>query len=260
MSVLSFPRLYFRGTISWDPVVSNNDADSYDGITARAKLAAGETVPDFRKRLIATTEQRGDWNYFGTHVCTLEGARVTGGAAQPHERYEPHERDVREDSLVYAPVDLVGKLVDIDPTGVCSQIFFDEFSFGTPGGAHLHAHPRRRMSSRWLNFRRNLGQLPIAGGASAAWQAVLPVEDVEIVRSEESALLASLADALRAPHARGLMVRLSTYHTEYFQNGHVIPWIGSRRLRSCGGSPNGSSRLSAMTATFISTRARRARW
>lgn len=26
MSVLSFPRLYFHGTMSWDPIVSNNDA------------------------------------------------------------------------------------------------------------------------------------------------------------------------------------------------------------------------------------------
>ncbi|MGH4021816.1 MAG: hypothetical protein ACRDT0_21790 [Pseudonocardiaceae bacterium] len=75
------------------------------------------------------------------------------------------------------------------------------------------------MSSRWLNFGRNLGQLPIAGGASAAWQAVFPSADVEIVRGEESLLLAPLEDALRDPRARGLMLRLSTYRTQYFQNG-----------------------------------------
>jgi hypothetical protein len=213
MSVLSFPRLYFHGMMSWDPIVSNNDPDNYDGITARARLAPGETVTCFRQRMIASTAQRGDWNYFGTHICALEQARVTGGATAPRHG------DVHDDPLIDAPVELVGKLVDIDPTGLCSQIFFDELSLGIPGLPHLQARPQRRMSSRWLNFGRNLTRLPIAGGASAAWQAVFPATDVEIVRAEESALLAPLADALRDPRARGLMVRLSTYRTQYFQNG-----------------------------------------
>ena len=218
MSVLSFPRLYFRGTMSWDPVVSNNDADNYDGIAARARLAPGETVTCFRQRMIASTAQRGDWNYFGTHVCALEQARVTGGAAGGAAGPR-HDDQLHDDPLVDAPVELVGKLVDIDPTGIFSQIFFDELSLGIPGRPHLHARPRRRMSSRWLNFGRNLGRLPIAGGASAAWQAVFPSVDVEIVRGEESPLLAPLEDALRDPRARGLMLRLSTYRTQYFQNG-----------------------------------------
>jgi hypothetical protein len=217
MSVLSFPRLYFHGTMSWDPIVSNNDADNYDGIAARARLAPGETVTCFRQRMIASTAQRGDWNYFGTHICALEQARVTGGTAAP--RHGDVHGDVHGDPLIDAPVELAGKLVDIDPTGLCSQIFFDELSLGIPGRPHLHAQPRRRMSDRWLNFGRNLSRLPIAGGASAAWQAVFPSADVEIVRAEESPLLAPLADALRDPRARGLMLRLSTYRTQYFQNG-----------------------------------------
>src|SRR5918997_279214 len=213
MSVLSFPRLYFHGMMSWDPIVSNNDPDNYDGITARARLAPGETVTCFRQRMIASTAQRGDWNYFGTHICALEQAQVTGGATAPRHG------DVHDDPLIDAPVELVGKLVDIDPTGLCSQIFFDELSLGIPGLPHPQARPQRRMSSRWLNFGRNLTRLPIAGGASAAWQAVFPATDVEIVRAEESVLLAPLADALCDPRARGLMVRLSTYRTQYFQNG-----------------------------------------
>lgn len=218
MSVLSFPRLYFHGTMSWDPIVSNNDAANYDGIAARARLAPGETVACFRQRMIASTAERGDWNYFGTHVCALEQAHVTGGAAAPRHG------QAHDDPLIDAPVELVGKLVDLDPTGVCSQIFFDEFSLGIPGRPHLHARPRRRMSDRWLNFGRNLTRLPIAGSASAAWQAVFPSADVEIVRAEESPLLAPLADALRDPRARGLMLRLSTYRTQYFQNGVKNPF------------------------------------
>ncbi|MDQ3152211.1 MAG: hypothetical protein M3R63_10985 [Actinomycetota bacterium] len=45
MSVLAFPRLYFHGTMSWDPIVSNNDADNYDGIAARARLAPARRWP-----------------------------------------------------------------------------------------------------------------------------------------------------------------------------------------------------------------------
>jgi hypothetical protein len=217
MSVLSFPRLYFHGTMSWDPIVSNNDAATYDGIAARARLAPGETVTCFRQRMIASTAQRGDWNYFGTHVCALEQARVTGGTAAPRHG------DVHDDPLIDAPVELVGKLVDLDPTGVCSQIFFDEFSLGIPGRPHLHARPRRRMSDRWLNFGRNLSRLPIAGSASAAWQTVFPSADVDIVRAQESPLLTLLANALRDPRAQGLMLRLSTYRTQYFQNGLKNP-------------------------------------
>ncbi|MDQ3886118.1 MAG: hypothetical protein M3308_03670, partial [Actinomycetota bacterium] len=193
--------------------VSNNDAENYDGVTARARLAPGETLACFRQRMIASTAERGDWNYFGTHICTLEQALVSGGAVGPRDG------DIHDDPLIDAPVELVGKLVDIDPAGLCSQIFFDELSLGIAGRPHLHARPRRRMSDRWLNFGRNLSRLPIAGRASAAWQAVFPAADVEIVRAEESSLLASFADALRDPRVRGLMLRLSTYRTEYFQNG-----------------------------------------
>jgi hypothetical protein len=214
MSVLSFPRLHLRGAMSWDPGVSNNDPAVYDGVAARAMLAPGERVPCFRERMIASTVQRGDWNYFGTHRCALEGAQVSGGSLAPGD-----QGDLLDDGVHDAPVGLVGKLVDIDPTGICSQLFFDDLTVGIPGRPHLRARPRRRMSSRWVNFGRNLSRLPIAGRASAAWQTVFPTSDVEFRRTGESPLLAALAAALEGPRARGLVLRLSTFRTLYFQNG-----------------------------------------
>ena len=214
MSVLSFPRLYLRGTMSWDPIVSNNAAAAYDLVTGRARLQPGETTAEFRRRLINSTVQRGDWNYFGTHRCALEQAAVVGAAATPGDR------EVDQDPLLGVPVELVGKLVDIDPAGTCSQVFFDELTLGIPGHPHLRARPRRRMSSRWLNFARNRGNLPIAGNASAAWQAVFPAAEVDIVRAGQSPLLTTLQQALGDPRARGLMLRLCTYRTQYF-NGRL---------------------------------------
>jgi len=140
MSVLSFPRLYFRGTVSWDPIVSNNDPETYDGVNVRVHLNPGETTADFRKRMIATTQQRGDWNYFGTHTCVFEQTRVTGGELRPREGIR------RDDALLYMPVELVGKLVDIDPAGICSQLFFDALSIGVAGRAHLRALPLARQA------------------------------------------------------------------------------------------------------------------
>ena len=211
MSVLAFPRMYFRGNVSWDPAVSNNDPNYYDGVTARAKLAPGQTPIQFREQLIATTAQRGDWNYYGTHICRFERARIVGGALPASA--------ADGDPLIDRPVRLAGKLVDLDPNALCSQIFFDELVVGLPGGPHLRARPLRRMSSRWLSFARNLGGLPIAGSASAAWQTVFPTADLELARPEESPLLAAFADALNRPEVRGLMLRCSTYRTLYFQNG-----------------------------------------
>ncbi len=212
MSVLSFPRLYLGGgSMAWDPIVANNTETDYDVATAEALLRPGETVADFRARLMRDPR---DWNYYGTHVCALQGVAVTGGATGPREAA------VEDDALLGAPAGLVGKLVDIDPTGILSQIFFDEFSLGLPGRARLRARPRRRMSSRWINFGRNSSEdLQIAGGAAAAWQAVFPVSDVEILRADESPLLSRFADALGDPRARGLMLRMSTYRTLYYQNG-----------------------------------------
>lgn len=217
MSVLSFPRLYFQGTASWDPIVSNNVPAVYDGTTAQAVLAPGETVDDFRRRLISTTVERGDWNYFGTHRCLLEHARVTGGCSEP--RAAATQADDQHDPLVGASVELAGKLVDIDPAGACSQIFFDELTIGFPGNAHIRARPRRRMSSRWLNFGRNLTRLPIAGSAAAVWQTVFPTADVDIIRAAGSPILSKFAEALHDGSASGLTVRLATYRTQYFQNG-----------------------------------------
>ncbi len=215
MSVLSFPRLYLGGGhLSWDPIVSNNTETDYDVASGEALLRPGETVAQFRARLMRDPR---DWNYYGTHVCAMHGVTVTGGVAGP--RTAP----IEDDALRGAPVGLSGKLVDIDPTGILSQIFFDELSLGLPGRPHLRARPLRRMSSRWINFGRNSSDdLPIAGRAAAAWQTVFPAADVELVRAEESPLLSRFADALGDPGARGLMLRLCTYRTLYYQNGGEV--------------------------------------
>jgi len=215
MSVLAFPRLYLRGEMSWDPPVSNNDPAEYNRDTADAVYGLDEDADSFRARMIRQAVERGDWNYFGTHRCLLEDTAVVGGTLVPSEA------DIvaaEQDPMITAPVQLAGKLVDIDPYGTVSQVFFDELLVGVAGRPHLRARPRRRMTSRWLTFARNRSQpLPaIAGLAAAAWQVVFPTEDLEIVRAGSSPLLSGLAAALDDENTLGLMLRLSTYYTRYF--------------------------------------------
>lgn len=215
MSVLAFPRLYLRGEMSWDPPVSNNRSDVYNSGTASAVYQPDEDPDTFRARMIRQTVERGDWNYFGTHRCLLEETTVVGGTLAASEA------DIvaaEEDPMITAPVQLVGKLVDIDPYGSVSQVFFDELVVGVAGRPHLRARPRRRMSARWITFSRNRNEPPlaIAGPAAAAWQAVFPAKDIEIVRDDDSPLLSRLAAALRDENTLGLMLRLSTYYTRYF--------------------------------------------
>ena len=116
------------------------------------------------------------------------------------------------------------KLVDVDP--ICpwsSQIFVDAIDLGS---AHakigLTGRTAGRAHSRWVFFSRNLRLKPgiiIAGFAGSMWQLCLPTDDLRFLDPSPSpaSLAGLLRGALEQPGARGLMLRLVTYHTIYFQ-------------------------------------------
>src|SRR5918911_5129986 len=173
MSVLRFPRLYFRGEISWDPCLANNLTDLYDAAKVQLVLPEGVTLEQYKQYILSNADTLGIWNYYGTHDARFENVLVTGGST------EPHRPPITDDALVGKRITLHGKLVDVDPTAVhTSQIFFDEISVGdeTAGFAGLRV---QRMHSRWINFSRNLALLPIAGIAAVAWQTTLAKTDLQ---------------------------------------------------------------------------------
>lgn len=213
MSVLRFPRIYFRGEMSWDPCLANNTPDLYDAVNVQLVLPQGVTLDEYKQHVMSHADKYGVWNYYGTHDARFEKVVITGGALAPHQP------TVTDDPLVGRPVSLWGKLVDVDPTAVhTSQIFFDEMSLGdeTQGFAGLRM---QRMHSRWINFSRSLPQLPIAGIAGVVWQTTFEKSALQLFGLEDSALLKAFGDAFKREEVAGLMVRFQTFRTLYFQNG-----------------------------------------
>ncbi|HYG83076.1 MAG TPA: hypothetical protein VD861_21950, partial [Pyrinomonadaceae bacterium] len=213
MSILKFPRLYFRGLISWDPGLGNNNSDVYDAANVQIILPTGVTFETFKQWVIENDFR--NWNYYGTQNGQFVGdqTKITGGVISPEEPV------ITSDPVVGKPVQFLGKLVDLDPFAVWnSQLFFDGLSFGDDQ-AGVVAERFHRMHSRWINFRRNLGGLPIAGNAAVVWQTVFPADRFKLTNAAGSPLLDALREAAGRDDARGLMIRFCTYRTLYFQNG-----------------------------------------
>lgn len=207
MSVLDTPRVYFRGQITWDPIVTNNYPQFYDVATSKPTLGMG-TVADYRERARQAVA-RGNWNMHGTHRSTFFQTTVTGVDLG-------HGLQV-EDALVGVPVSFTGKLVDLDPYGATtSQLFFDELSCGIQGGSQILASRASPMVARRINFARNTGYQYIAGRASVIWQASFPTGGDLSVQPRGSAVLAGLHDLLSDDDVAGLTVRFNAYRTVYY--------------------------------------------
>lgn len=215
MSVLQFPRLYFKGLVSWDPGLANNtqQASFFNPDTMELTPPAGQDFSTLRKWMI---DQRVvGWNYCGTHDCEFVPGQtvITGG------QLSFGQQPIAADPIVGKRVNLRGKLVDLDPRAVWnSQMYFDRFAIG--GTDVGFSAPRfRRMHSRWINFQRNAGGLPIAGGASATWQTCFRKADIQFNGAAGSALLLAFQQELQRPEIAGIMMRFNAYRTLYFQNG-----------------------------------------
>lgn len=207
MSVLDAPRIYFRGQITWDPIVTNNYPQLYDLATSKPVLGAG-TVADYRERARRAVTG-GNWNVHGTHRSTFFETAVTG--------VDLGDGLVVDDSLVGVPVSFAGKLVDLDPYGATtSQLFFDELSCGIQGGCQVLAPRAGPMVARRINFARNTGYQEIAGVASVIWQASFPITAGLSVHPRGSAVLARLHDLLGGDDIDGLTVRINAYRTVYY--------------------------------------------
>jgi hypothetical protein len=213
MSVLETPRLYFRGKITWDPIVTNNQAEQYDEDDSKTVFGSGAAnVQAFRNDAIAAVTTGGNWNPDGTHRSIFYETTIVG--------VDTGSGVVTDDPIVKCPVSLTGMLVDLEPYGaLSSQVFFDTMSFGIQGGCQVFAPRSTRMTARYINFARNKtyggGNAP-AGGASVVWQTSFPKQNGLRLDAHHSHVVEGFAEALKDDDVLGLTVRWNAYRTLYF--------------------------------------------
>lgn len=123
------------------------------------------------------------------------------------------------DPIVGKPVQLVGRLVDLNPlTDHGTQLFFDSLRIGD-AQTGVDGASDRRMHARFLNFDRNIGYTFIAGVADATWDATFPAAALQRRNGGGSPALKALFELIEGGGAAGIAVRFRTYRTLYYQNG-----------------------------------------
>jgi len=250
MSVLSFPRIYFKGYMEWDPCTFNNNDfqifPTYDPVNvaltwpflATQGITRDNFIAAFRPWAIALQDDTTDspsgkripceWNMFGTHgvsfvqyndyTTTIVGADLGYGNA------------VTSDPIFGGPVSITGaggngpgRLVATNPASPWSrQIYFGQLGFGSGGSAF--SGPRAfRMYSRWLNPSRIYNPTPMltapASRIGVCFQTCIPSGQVAWPAAGASPVVDKLKHAASQPGARGIMVRFSAYVNLYFMNG-----------------------------------------
>ena len=217
MSVLETPRIMFRGQITFDPIVTNNQPQQYDENDAVTVFAAGEGTAAFRQAAIDAVVGGGNWNPQGTHRSTFFDTAVVS--------VDTGAGPTADDPIVKNPVSFTGMLVDLEPYGATSsQLFFDSMSFGIAGGCRVFAPRATRMIARYINFGRNTTYNPqinpnvVAGGASVVWQTSFPKHGGLQLDQHDSSVLQKFAKALEDDDVLGLTVRWNAYLTAYFDS------------------------------------------
>ena len=236
MSVLNLPRLVFSGFTDWNPDTVNNSASIYNEDTAAPVPQPGVAWDQFVAWLLqsngstnpAALQPHGSWNVYGDHGVTFinpdgatKGAKITGATLT--------SGPVASDPLIGSSVQIAGlsfsdtdgpapaRLVDIEPYGpFTSQIFYEKVIIGT-GTIGVSGLGANRMFSRWPNFGRNLGRLPIAGGMGVIWQTAARNGDLQWNGVDQSPALQSLKAAAESGTNQRIVLQFASYRTLYYQ-------------------------------------------
>jgi hypothetical protein len=257
MSVLSFPRIYFKGTMEWDPCTFNNNDwaafPTYDPAAASLNWSFLQTQSITRENFTtafrpwAITPQIDtncadpapgsprvpcEWNMFGSHGVSFVQydefqSAVTGGDLE-------YGKPVTSDPLIGGPVAILGdnphspaKLVDTNPSSPwSSQVLFGGFSFGR-GDAAFSGPREVKLFSRWLNpFRiyqsnQNAPLTQPASNIGVCFQTCIPYAKVKWPAAGASPLVDKLKEKASQPGALGVMIRFTGYVNVYFVNGFL---------------------------------------
>ena len=255
MSVLNFPRIYFKGHMFWNPPTGNNNdmMPLYDAVNMQMnwdflkqyditpenapqtlipwmiqyqKLSsAPESVIQAPPNAGADGIVPAEWDLFGDNGCgtvsygdtvsTIIGGELPGGGY------------VDNDPLIATPYNLYGnpfgsntptpaRFVDVSPwQNTFTALYFDRLVLGNDK-CGLNATRQYRMLERFLNFNwASFGGLIYV---TATWQTCFPKANLNWLIGD-SLLLKNLHDQMEQQNAQGLMFRFCSYLTSYDMNG-----------------------------------------
>jgi hypothetical protein len=251
MSVLSFPRIYFKGYMAWDPCTFNNNDwtqfPTYQPINAALNwsfLSGQGITPDnftttFRPWAITLQDDPVDspsgaripaeWNMFGTHGVSFVQhndytTTIIGGDIG-------YQQPATSDPIIGGTVSIAGdggsgpgRLVDTNPASPwSSQIYFGQLGFGTGANSSFRGTMFSRMHSRWLNPSRIYNPTSMltapASRIGVCFQTCIPYGQVSWPAASASPLISTLQQTISQTGARGIMVRFTAYVNLYFMNG-----------------------------------------
>lgn len=240
MSVLSFPRIYFKGYIGWDPCTFNNNDwqqfQTYDAANAELNwdfLASQGVTPEnfqqtFRPWAITLQDDTNpndapsgkripaEWNMFGSHAASFVQYKDTTTTIIGGDM--GYNQPVTNDPVIGQQVSINGDngggpglLVDTNPASPwSSQIYFGQFGIGASANM-LKGARAYRMHSRWLNMKRIYSTQHFltspAASMGVCFQTCIPTDQVVWAAAGTSPLIDALHSAALQPGAQGIMVR-----------------------------------------------------
>jgi hypothetical protein len=231
MSILSLPRIHFRGFTDWSPCTGNNFSATYLEALVEPTLN-GKSFSEFRswirERNPSMLEPNGSWNLYGDNgarfaEARISGAQLTSGNGAASDPLLGQGVDLQ--GLVYTDGPAPARLVMTDPyTGgeATSQIFYEWIVVGTVDGPPeqrigFKAGAACRMFARWPYQTRNLGITLKEGMVGCIWQAAARNQDIQWYGVDRSPALAALKAAAASGSNQGILMRFASYRTLYFQ-------------------------------------------
>jgi hypothetical protein len=237
MSILSYPRINFRGVFRTNPCTANND-DVMPAVVERdidsfgadlAGMTDDQIHAYLREQVMMSYPgssdcmafMRSGWNLYGDHFTAFDNTVVTSVVSGPNAADQA--TTAAQDPLVGLPVVILGSatgdparrgdpiLCDLDSTGlVTTQLWIG----GLQVGSTVLDHDTRAYQN-WLNFNSTVGSYGGEQnfvGIGCMMQFTIPASALPASINEASAGMQSLFTAARA--AAGLVIRFRCYEVE----------------------------------------------
>ena len=260
MSILSFPRLNFRGVFTTSPCTTNND-DVMAAVVERDSdtlgiMLAGMTDDQAMAYLredvtmaIGPTAPclnyiRSGWNLYGDYRTSFDATAITSVVSGPGAA--DRVTSAKADPVVGQPVTLLGSvfkdplrrgnamMCDLDGTGlVTTQLFVGGLQIGS-----LQLNHDTRCYQNWLNFFSTVGQYGGEQnfvGIGCVWQFAIPASAIPSQVDVQSPGLRTLIAAGRG--AAGLAVRFRCFEVEPTYTSGTL----SAAYQNGNGQPNPAS-------------------